>query len=84
VLLFLLAILPPAAAKIIYVDANSAGSNTGTSWENAYNHLQHPIRNPHLNQLKFASPQASTNQTQAPKIQPAPATERRRSAPPTA
>jgi predicted outer membrane repeat protein len=40
VLLFLLAILPPAAAKIIYVDADSAGANNGTSWENAYNHLQ--------------------------------------------
>lgn len=30
----------PSQAGIIYVDANAAGANTGSSWTDAYNDLQ--------------------------------------------
>ncbi|MCJ7777152.1 MAG: hypothetical protein MUP16_02410, partial [Sedimentisphaerales bacterium] len=38
--LFLLAIISPAAAKVIYVDADANGLNNGSSWHNAYKFLQ--------------------------------------------
>ena len=38
--LFLLAVISPAAAKVIYVDADAAGANNGSSWADAYKFLQ--------------------------------------------
>ena len=38
--LIFLSCIPFCEAQIIYVDANAPGTNNGSSWGNAYNHLQ--------------------------------------------
>jgi probable HAF family extracellular repeat protein/predicted outer membrane repeat protein len=40
VLLILLRAAPTASAQLIFVDADAAGANNGSTWGDAYNHLQ--------------------------------------------
>jgi len=37
---FLLAMVSPATGKIVFVDADAAGNNDGSSWSDAYNYIQ--------------------------------------------
>ncbi len=39
----LLATAVNVSAKVIYVDANAPGANNGTTWENAYHHMQNAL-----------------------------------------
>ena len=40
IVIVLLTTVSATGQTIVYVDENAAGTNTGTSWENAYNYLQ--------------------------------------------
>jgi len=68
--IILVAFLSPASANVIYVDANAPGpTHDGSSWENAYKHLQDALAeansNPDVNEIRVAQGTYKPDQTSA-------------------